>query len=267
MSSGIIGLSHIVFTIEEGKSPGKGIEMILNNHFIKPEYLELDNSLWRLPLLRNESNALSKIALYKAADHDLPAIEFLHVSKTDDTRQKFCGVFLNNKMYPFLGNELFVDEDISELPTDGIEEVTIRKKFIQILNTLRNRQVNIQHGCWCEVKDFDSQKAFFKSIPGASFQIETEDFFVVRSKVVNKRFSWFSIMLIRSEKYETDFYNDDMGLSTLGWFVKALEVGVDEESEFLSSPVFPVSINMNTFNALFLYTNMGISHELLKIKQ
>ena len=67
---------------------------------------------------------------------------------------------------------------------------------------------------------------------------------------------------------EKNYYNDDYGLSTIGWISKDLE-NIQPRIRtigFELSPTFSIEMNNNHFEAFFCYDNFSLSQEIMKIK-
>ena len=119
-------------------------------------------------------------------------------------------------------------------------------------------------GCWLCASDFEEQKSFFLSIRNSKVLLENDDFLIISCKVINKKFSNFTFVIIRDDVESTNF-NDDPGLSTIGWITKDISHESLAAIKLQGSPKFTILLNGNTFDAKFLYNNKSISHELLKL--
>ena len=80
--------------------------------------------------------------------------------------------------------------------------------------------------------------------------------------IINTFFSPFTILIIKSEK-QTDYFNDDAGLSTLGFICKNLPKKIDKP--FCLSEELDIILFTKKLKGKFIYDNNGIAYELLKI--
>jgi len=264
LKNSIIGISHLVFTVGCDNSSSFRESDFLNTYFSEGEYFEFDHSDFRNDLIRDKKNSLSKLSLFKSKFNDLPAVELLHTESTVSRPNTNFGL-LHSPVDTVIKSEKTVT--INFPGTDFYATCY----YDEALNTYIAAQTNLyelekQSGCWIVLddNDFVSQKTFFKTIDGAKILAENEGLLIIKCRVLNKKFSNFVFVLIRdTNEKENSYYNDDQGLSTLGWFTKSLEqVGPDSMK---TSPKFSISLNGNTFDARFIYNNQNISHELLKL--
>lgn len=257
--SNILGFSHLVFTVaDNGIAGGSGF---LDTLYDSEEYFELDHATHRSELVRAPQNLVSRISLYKSRTGDLPAIELLHVKHTQQRPVLNYGLISRHTGLP-LGLPL-ERRIIPGTPfyVDGW--------FDPLLNTFIASQTNLfddekQAGCWMFLSDFEVQKKYFSGIGGKKILIDTADIFAVKCRVINKKLSSFVFVLINDRISNAEYYNDDLGLSTLGWFARNLS----DESLAMglhASNLFSISLNGNSFDARFLYNNKNISHEILKV--
>ncbi len=257
--SNIIGFSHLVFTVcNTDPEPASDF---LNNFYLAKEYFEFDHETFRMPLIREEKNGISKLSLYKSKDGNLPAVELLHVDNVVKRPLTNYGIIAAKNNYSrinelkrlyFSENEFYVDYYYDALMNSPVATAT---------NFFDNEK---DPGCWMLLNDFEEQRTFFRSISNKKILIDKNDVFAVRTKVINKKLSNFIFVLVKDHN-NGKYYNDDLGLSTLGWFTKGFD-GITGEIELESSTVFPISLNGNYFDAKFFYNNQNISHEVLKIK-
>lgn len=253
----VIGLSHLVFTIDSEVDIAAAGSVFLQQFYALGEDFYFDHRSVRLNLIRDKQNEQSQLTLYKSRFNDMPAIELLRVKSSIKRPRETYGFIQAGitplaeqelKKYYFPGTDFFVDYYNDDVLGSRIACAT---NFFEK-----------GYGCWITVDDFDLQKAFFSSIKSARIFVDTDDIFIVGCKVINKRFSNFTFVLIKNRK-QTIFYNDDCGISTLGWFAKEIEK--HHTIGFAETIPFSISLNGNLFGAKFLYNNRSISHELLKL--
>jgi hypothetical protein len=264
MNNNVIGFSHLVFTVgndygTQKKSP------FLARHFDEGKYFEFDHAEYRSAVIRNSSNAVSRLSFYGSLLNDMPAIELLHVN---DPVKRVAG------SYGLIVPESYKNTNESPLPVEtqyfcngkyfvsGVYDETL-SAFVAYDTNLFQKD----GGCWLTVNDFEAQRKFHSGISSNKILIDENEIFAVRCRVINKKLASFVIVFLRGQNNEEKIYNDDQGLSTFGWFVRNLDDA--EMNGYLDwqSPSFEININANTFAAKFLYNNKGLSHELLKINK
>ena len=260
MNRDILGLSHLVFTISKSDFGTQFFSSLLDKHYDQSVILELDHSEHRHPLLRDVLNSKSHITLFKSKFSDLPAIELLHVETFGSRPLENYGLFISGiadhlpaqKIYKFRWKDYFIDYFIDELLNCAI---AVDTNFI-------NQE--IESGAWLYVNDFDDQRQFFTQGTSAKVILESSDILIVRCKVLNKKFSNFIFVLIRNNQSSCNYYNDDLGLSTLGWIAKDLKSEEVDKLFRSSTKIFSLEVNDNQFEAKFLFNSKNISHEILK---
>jgi hypothetical protein len=257
--SSIIGLSHIVFTVNRIRNSEAKNSVFLKKFYSDGQKFEFDHSNVRNSLIRNKENAISCLSLFKPISYNLPAIELLFVNGTKARPFEKYGIIdaskaVNNEeklqTYYFPNSDFFI-----RYYYDSFLESWIALDTNFFENGL---------GCWICTSDFESQKMFFSSIKNGKVLFENDYYFIIRCGVVNKTFSQFTFILVNDQS-NSNYYNDDTGLSTLGWFTKDIEYESFNNKGLTLSESFSINLNVNIFNAMFLYNNRSISHELLKL--
>ena len=81
--SSIIGLSHLVFTVNRINNNTVQNSDFLKQFYSEAENFEFDHSYARNSLIRNRENAISNLSLFKPLSFNLPAIELLYVKSTE----------------------------------------------------------------------------------------------------------------------------------------------------------------------------------------
>ena len=257
--SSIIGLSHLVFTVNR----------INNNTVEKSEFLKLlyseeenfmfDHSYVRNSLIRNKKNAISNLSLFRPLSHNLPAIELLFVNSTKARPFKKYGI-----IYTSIDSKIVKELETYYFPESDFFIRYFYDPFIDTWIALETNFFEDGLGCWISTSDFISQKMFFSSIKNGKILLDNDNFLIIRCKVVNRNFSNFTFVIVK-ELNDANYYNDDSGLSTLGWFTKDIQAESFNKNGLILSDSFFINLNENIFNAMFLYNNSSISHELLKI--
>lgn len=254
----ILGLSHIVFTVnKENIKSLKGT--VLGNFYGEGNYLEFNHGEIRKNLIRNDNNLLSKITLFKSLNGDLPAIEFLYSNSNFKRPSDSYGLILKTITPPSdcLKNELrFGQKKNAKCIFD--KELNLNIAYCTDL-------IEDDFGCWITVKDFDNHKNFLLNEKANRIISYENDMLTVKCRVLNSKFTTFTIVLIKEKRERAqNYYNDDLGLSTIGWFQKNFE-RLENYEQFSITHTFQISIFSRIFNAHFLYSNISISHELLNL--
>lgn len=257
--SNIIGLSHLVFTVPFEKKLSSASPLISDNYG-SHEYFEMNHANYRSSMLRHQRNEISMLTLYKPAEGNLPGIELLYADAEVSRPTLSYGLLTFGKVnenkdilsYTFPGTNLFIDYYVDEFLNCPV-----------VLDT--NLLKAIDHpGCWLVVSDFDQQKDIFSKVKTGKIITETDNLFVMKCKVINKRLSDFYFILMRDNGKGDNYYNDDLGLSTIGWFTRGENLVSKLNLPYNKTEEFNLSLNGTTFNAYFLYTNKSVSHEILK---
>jgi len=254
----ILGLSHLVFTVNSDKINSlKGT--LLESFYGEGNYFEFNHKEARKNLIRNHTNMLSRISLFKPLNGDLPAIEFLYSESTISRDQNSFGLILNNF-------DLKSEEFEKEIHFG--KNYSAKILFDKKLNLTISHSTNLMQdkfGCWIIVKDFEDQKNLLLNQKSNKVISSDENIIVIRTKVLNSKFSSFTIVLIKSNSNFTEnYFNDDLGLSTIGWFQKT-HSEIKENNKFFKTKDFQITMFGRKFKANFLYKNVSISHELLNI--
>ena len=257
--SSIIGLSHLVFTVNRNNTNSAKNSDFLMQNFSEAVNFEFDHSYVRKSLIRNKENAISSLSLFKPISHDLPAIELLYANSTELRPFEKYGIIDTCK----------TDKREKELETYYFpnSDFYVRYYYDSFMESWIALDTNFFEngvGCWISTSDFESQKMFFSSIKTGKILLENDNYFVFKCRVVNKKFSNFTFVLVK-DLNSSLFYNDDSGLSTLGWFTKDIENESFSKNGLTLSESFTIYLNDNIFTAMFLFNNRSISHELLKL--
>jgi hypothetical protein len=254
----ILGLSHLVFTLNCDKINSLN-GTLLESFYGDGDYLEFNHKEARKDLIRNNVNLISKISLFKPINSDLPALEFLYCKSSISRVINSYGLIFNN--YDFKSKEL---EEVIYFDNFYF----VKCFFDKTLNLLIAYSTNLtqeQFGCWIIVRDFEEQKNLLLNQKSNDVISCDENKIVIRTKVINSKFSSFTIVLIKSNSNFTEnYFNDDLGLSTIGWFQKKTNE-IRHNYNFLKTKDFQITIFGRKFNANFLYKNVSISHEILNI--
>ena len=254
----IIGLSHLVFSVDQNK---KQENILLKTLYDNEKFYEFDHKNIRSPFIRNKENLNSKLNIYNSSFSDMPPIELLTVTNVSKRSKNNYGLIVNDKSLSINQDKIKIEFCNSEFYV-----LCFFDFFLNSYVAVENNFFNSGNGCWYLAKDFDDQKFFLKSIPSVKIIKDDENIFIIKCRIINKFFSYFTIVLIKDYNEKSNLYNDDIGLSSMGWFSKNLNMDFLNNGKFNSTKKFTINLDKNEFNAKFIYNNMGISHELLKIK-
>lgn len=247
----IIGLSHIVFTKVKSSSND---DIFLKSNFENPKKFKFDHSSIRSNMLRDKSNKLSNLSFYKSNKNSI-SVEILH-SNTNSTRPKMS--------YGIIDKKIKIDnlkENDSDLDFLGKNMST----FSQSLNCYIVKSTNIintDYGCWYSVNNFEQHIEIFEKSLGLKLISNDGEIAKFESVIINTFLSPFTILIVRTET-KTDYFNDDAGLSTLGFICKSLPEKINEP--FYLSEEFDLMLFKKKLKGKFIFDNNGIAYELLKI--
>ncbi len=255
----ILGLSHLVFTVNTDKINSLN-ETLLGSFYGDGDYLEFNHQEARKDIIRNNTNSISKISLFKPLQGNLPAIEFLYSKNTLSRHINTYGLIFNNHEFKCNQLEYIINFD---------KHYYAKCFFDPKLNLYISYSTNLiqdQFGCWIIVKDFDQQKQFFLNEKSNQVISCDQDKLVIKCRVINSKFSSYTIVLLKDNSLlNENYYNDDLGLSTIGWFQKS-NSEVKPTTIFFSTIAFQILIFKRKFEAKFFYNNVSISHELLNVQ-
>ncbi len=248
-----IGISHIVFTVNNFN---RNIPEYLNTNFLKPETYIFDHSKIRKPLLRNFSNKISKIDLFKPKYRHLPSIELIQSENSIKRSKNSFGIIDKNLTKPFKTNKII---------KLGNQE-TIKSYFCPVMNVNISNETKIidsKFGLWLKVFDFESHYKLFSEIFNLKCGFKDDFIAKFKTRAINLSLSPFEIVLFRSSE-KNQFYNDDLGFSTIGWLSRNL-LDLKKINSFLVTDNFNISFNKKKFIAQFVYNNCLFSNEVLKL--
>lgn len=249
----IIGLSHLVFTVNNKEFKDSNY---LKDRFSNPENFIFDHYQFKNSLLRNPNNKFSKITLYKSSENNFPAIEFINSENSNYRPKDSYGII--DKSY--VKAESFSTK-IQFSNNNYIHTYFCPKLNLNICNKTDVISNNV--GLWMKVFNFKQQVEFFKKNLKLNCYYEDNYKANFSTRIVNKSFSNFDIVIFKSSKKQS-FFNDDIGLSTIGWITKNLVYKTFLDGFHLTEP-FKIKLAKNEFQAQFSYNNTFISNEYLKI--
>ena len=258
MSNNIIGLSHLVFTVPFSKKSNYK-SSLLELFYSDPIRYKFDHYNYRKNLLKSADNNLSNLEIYIPKNSDSPAIELLYVNTDFHRPNEYYGFIFNKNLYKPTTTlkKMFLSD--SKYYVEYYYDLFLHSNIATNANLFASGQ-----GCWISVNDFVEQKKFFSSISGVQILVDENSLFVLKCRVLNKTFSFFYIAIIPIINSDTFFYNDNIGISTFGWFRKNNSIESYVSIFKYISPFFQIEMTENTFDAIFLSNNKGVSHELLK---
>lgn len=253
----VIGLSHLVFS---NNCVNLKLSDFLNNNFESPSNFKLDHSISRQPMVRLKENLLSNISLYKSNLKSFPALEVLHVSTKNRRIENSYGIILNSETNSSKGLEK-INFCNSNFYANCLFDQNLNSYIAYDTNLIKDKSLN---GCWITVNDFHEQVHILSNIFKLEIYEEYEDICSFRCKLLNSTFSNFILVLINGKNKLNQTFNDDLGISTIGWFANTLEIDNDKYNNLQITDEFQIELLKNKFKAKFVYSNFGISHELLK---
>lgn len=253
----VLGLSHLVFS---NNRLNLDLNNFLKNNFEPPSNFKLDHSILRQPMVRLKENLLSNISLYKSNLKSFPALEVLHVSTINKRSEESYGIILNSETNRKLGLET-INFSNPNFYANCLFDQNLNSYIAYDTNLIKDKSLN---GCWITVNDFHEQVDVLSNIFRLPIYEEFEDICSFKCKLLNSTFSNFILVLINGKNKVNQTFNDDLGISTIGWFVNTLEIESDKNNNLQITDEFQIELLNNKFKAKFVYSNFGISHELLK---
>tara|TARA_Y100001935_G_C17220708_1_gene465148 strand:- start:282 stop:1034 length:753 start_codon:yes stop_codon:yes gene_type:complete len=247
----IIGLSHIVFTKVKTSIND---DIFLKSNYQTPKKFQFDHSSIKSNMIRDKLNKLSNLNFYKS-NRSAISVEILH-SKTNFKRPKYSYGIIDKKI-----KTDSLKENYSDLDFLGKNMST----FSPSLNCYIIKSTNIintDYGCWYSVNNFEQHVEIFEKSLGLKLISNDGKIAKFKCVIINTFFSPFTILIIKSEK-QTDYFNDDAGLSTLGFICKNLPKKIDKP--FCLSEELDIILFTKKLKGKFIYDNNGIAYELLKI--
>lgn len=265
--SNIIGLSHIVFTSSIRRIPESSW---LKNFFAEPEEICLANQEFKKDLQRYPDSE-TRIVIYKPLSGDLPAFELVFSKNQYSWPRSSYGIIIDEN---WIDSERYkpVSEFLALREAVAIKSVFLDQEigcFVAVSPDLK-RKFNSKMGLCLKV----ACEAHFNDlceILALKKVIAAENIYVCFAKVVNTAFSDFPIFFLidpKSTKSEP-FFNDDLGLSTIGWFVKDVNAVLPSNvnSRFRKTNIFDLTLNGREFQGVFLYDLSLPSNEILMLKR
>ena len=247
----LIGLSHLVFTTNKKNFKES---KFLNQNFSSLGVHVFDHYDYKKKLLRNSTKILSEITLYKSKDLNLPAFEFI-LSNNNVCRPNDTYGIINKKLKNFnsLSREIYFSNN------NLINSSFCPQLNLNVCNDtdlIRNKT-----GMWFKVFDFIKYVHFFKRHLKLFCYYEDNYKAIFTTRIINRALTKFDILIFKSEEKQS-YFNDDLGLSTLGWITKNLVKKI--ENYHVTEP-FNIKLDKNEFLGQFSYDNSFISNEFLKI--
>ena len=249
----IVGLSHLVFTVNHEKYKNSAY---LKNKFLVGDQYIFNHHRYRKDLLRDSTKKFSKINLFKSKHNDFPAFEFL---------ESDCEVLRPSNFYGIIDKNFKQTNYISE-KVQLSKNIWVKSQFCPMLNlNICNKTdlIDSQNGLWLKVYKFEEHVNFFiKSLKLKCYYQDDEKAFF-RTIIVNKNLVNFDIVLFKTLERQS-FFNDDIGLSTIGWITKNL-VNKKEKDNFKFTESFNFKIGNRELSAQFSYDKSFLSNEYIKV--
>lgn len=245
-----LGLSHIVFTVNK-----TNIDSYLKDCFNKPKKYSFDHSSIRYDMIRHKRNSLSDLEFFVYKDNTGPSVELIK-TVTQNKRPDSNFGLIDKTFSP----------DITKVhDTNHIFFGNISSYFSKCLNCqviISSESIETDFGCWIKVSNFESHVSMLRDFFALKLIYSDNNIAKFKTSIINKSLSPFTLVLIKS-RISQNYFNDDIGLSSLGWFVK--DFPKKTYNPFSLSNEFKLSLFTKKLTGRFIFDNNGISHELLKI--
>tara|TARA_Y100000385_G_scaffold283571_1_gene339918 strand:- start:80 stop:763 length:684 start_codon:yes stop_codon:yes gene_type:complete len=227
----------------------------MTNTFEDPKNYSFDHSDQRLKMIRDKINNISNLRFYKYKNNLGPSIELLNCVNKNYRLSNTYGIIDKN----------FISYKDELRNSDHIFFGKIKSYFSSSLNCqiiTSVDSIDTDYGCWFEVNNFDNHIEMLKSFFGLKLIDQTKNTAKFKSIIINSSLSPFTLIIVKS-KISTKYYNDDNGLSSLGWFANSFPQ--EPFKSFNLSDEFNLSLFTKKLKGRFIFDNYGISHELLKL--
>ena len=152
----IIGLSHLVFSVDQNK---KQENILLKTLYDNEKFYEFDHKNIRSPFIRNKENLTSKLNIYNSSFSDLPPIELLTVNNVSKRSKNNYGLIVNDKLLSINQDKIKIEFCNSEFYVSCFFDF-----FLNSYVAVENNFFNSGNGCWYLAKDFDDQKFFLNAL-------------------------------------------------------------------------------------------------------
>ena len=247
----IIGISHIVFTVDNQEYIESSY---ISSSYQNPKSFLFNHSTIKNKLIRRNLNGISKLSYFESKDNYQVPIETIF-SKNIESRPKNSFGIINKSFGK--GD----DENFKILKHKILGDLNVYYcKRIQAFICNNLELIRTELGCWIEVSNFEDHIKLLVEDFGLTCIYQTNQIAVIQTKVINKSFSNFSIILLNSYSNK-NYFNDDIGLSSIGWISNS--EFIIKAPNFKKTQVFYLKLFENKFKTKFIYDNKGVSHEIL----
>ena len=207
------------------------------------------------------------MVIYASINNDLPALEIITTTFSVVRPLVTYGLLfppLDSKREGS-GNQyhsrLPIDNVIPNYGTTLIAELPVLFAYSPTLKTH-----SCSMGAWITVPNLDNAKRFYSDVLSGTCVDSGTSHACFTTPIVNKKLSKFLWVLVEevSHRPKVVVFNDDIGLSSLGWISRDLEISNFERYGYEISPKFELDVGGKHFEGLFYYDMQTPSNEFLK---
>ncbi len=262
--SGILGLSHLVFTTCAER-------LADDSHLSALYHLGERNQYGAIPekkdLLREpEGWRSTSMSLYHSRTASHPSFELIHAKGTNARPLGSYGLLL--PPHPGLNGQAPPNSLAFLVDFLAVEQVIIDKTlptYLAFSSKLEESACSM--GAWLEVADLSVTVDLFKNLLMCEELFSDGETSLLRCRVLNKKFTKFLWVLRKIKSNAGVYFNDDIGLSTIGWIARGFDTSGEtaQACGLKTSGRFDVAVGGRTLKAAFLYDNQSASHEILAV--
>lgn len=261
----VIGLSHIVFTTDSREfAEGSCLKKL----FAPAEVHHFKNQEFKSDLQRQPSSE-TEIRLFRPLSDDCAALELLFAEGTPARPINSSALLIDAGLCPDLKGSL--DRAFPELsalfPSRG--HIMDKAAGPVLLCEGLKAKFGTSMGLCVRMAGPADVEAWVRLF-GLKLVSDENTVKIATARLMNRSFLPFPFFFVCGNLVAGDhFYNDDQGLSTLGWLAKDLGMMEDasQKSGWKTTAKFPLSLNTTAFNGMFVYDGKMISHEVLTFKK
>ena len=265
----ILGFSHLVFTSHNKKLVSNSQ---LTSLYEQPEQYTFAHGAVKKKLLRTPSTD-TLLSFYSSRDGDLPALELVYSESYCARDLNSYGLILPSTKAPeaskTISKRCLNDKINAIIPIHSvalIEELPCYLIYSEILH-----QNECTMGAWMNVNDLENTLLMYQKQLNSEIINQGDGIAIAKTRVINKKFTNFLWVLIE-ENNQKSYFNDDIGLSTLGWIKKPSpntlppkQINI-EGLKLNDTKPFTIEMNGRQFNAAFYFDNQLPSFEILELK-
>lgn len=261
------GLLHLIFSTPSSQlnenSP-------LTPLFEKGMQLSFKDTRFKEKLLRNPNREETNLLLYNSRNGNLPGLELAHCESSHQ---------LTSESYGLLFPEINIpQQDIKKAMGHPVlsEIFGFHKSYVDYdLNSFVSLVPDLTSfgctaGAWLTSHNTEKICDFFKNAYNAKVIHQENSFALIKSKVINRKFSDFMWVIIQEQKpLEEKFFIDDPGLVTLGWLTSDLKGTIDivKDLGYSVTEVFEICTGQRVFDICFCYGFDIPVNEFIQLKK